>query len=556
MVLKWFQRAVVYQIYPKSYKDTSGNGFGDLNGITEKLEYLKKLNIDVVWLSPIFKSPNKDNGYDVSDYYSIMPELGTMDDFDKLLKKAHQLGLKIVLDLVPNHTSDEHAWFLESKTHTDNLYRDYYIWKKPANDGGPPNNWKAFFGGSAWTLDEKTGEYYLHLFTKNQPDLNWENPKVREQMHNIMKFWLDKGVDGYRIDVATLLSKDQNFNNIELTLGFRKIIENYYANGPKIHHYLSELNDEVMKHYNAFTMGEGVGVNDDLAHLYVAESRKELDMIYHFDVLEHNIVDGKFINPTKFDLINLKSIFRKWQKVFDQGGWIANALGNHDFARCVTRFGNDTKYHKESAKMLITMLATQNGTLNIYQGDEIGMTNVLFDDIKEVDDVYSINFYEENKISKKFSNEKALQMINNEGRDNARTPMQWSADNHGGFTTSNPWLKVNPNYTQINVAEQENDEFSILNYYKNLLALKKQYNVFSYGKLEEFEVNNPDFYGYIKSDNENKIAVFLSFSHCEIEINRKFNKKNFEILINNYNFVNIQSSKIILKPYQSLILTL
>ena len=373
--MDWFHKGIIYQVYPKSFNDSTGNGIGDINGITEKLDYLVYLNVDIIWISPIFESPNKDNGYDVSDYYAIAEDYGTKGDLENLICEAHKRDLRLILDLVPNHTSTQHKWFEASKKDKSNPYRDYYIWKEARADGSPPNNWKSFFGGSAWTLSEETDEYYLHLFTEHQPDLNWENPEVREGIYKVMNYWLDMGVDGFRIDVVTLLSKDQSFEDIDENLGFRKVIEDYYANGPKIHSYLNEMHNKVMKGRDAFTMGEGVGITSDNAHLYVDSNRNELDMIYHFDILENNIVDGKYEEVTKFDLVNLKSIFRRWQSVIDNNGWIVNAFGNHDFARMVSRFGDDSQYHKESAKMLITLLATQNGTLNIYQGDEIGMTN-------------------------------------------------------------------------------------------------------------------------------------------------------------------------------------
>jgi len=552
MKLKWFKREVIYQIYPRSFKDSNGDGIGDIKGITSKLDYIKSLNIDIIWISPIFESPNKDNGYDVSDYCSIMPEFGTMSDFDELLKEAHNQNLKIVLDLVPNHTSDEHHWFQEAKTSKDNPYRNYYIWKTPKSDGGPPNNWPSFFSGSAWTLDDNTGEYYLHLFTKHQPDLNWENPKVRESIYEVMRFWLDKGIDGFRMDVVTLLSKE--FKDIAADTGFRKVIEDYYANGPKIHEYLNEMNEKVMTHYDAFSMGEGVGVNQDNAHLYVAEDRKELDMIYHFDILENNIVNGKYDDITSFDLLNVKKIFRNWQKVMDNGGWIANALGNHDFARLVSRFGDDGKYREASAKMLITLMATQNGTLNIYQGDEIGMTNIDLKSIDEVNDIQSINFYNENLKSKKFTPDEALQMINNEGRDNARTPMQWNTENNAGFTNQNPWLQVNPNYTTINVESQIEDKNSILNYYRKILALKRENAVFSYGTLKEIEKENKHVFAYQKVSKDKDILVFLSFSKNENVIDYEFDyKKDYVMLINNYSFVTKTIESLTLQPYQSVI---
>ncbi|RRO13866.1 glycoside hydrolase family 13 protein [Flavobacteriaceae bacterium 14752] len=554
MNLNWFKKGVIYQIYPRSFNDSNNDGIGDLKGITSKLDYIKSLNVDIIWISPIFQSPNKDNGYDVSDYCAIMPEFGTMSDFDELLSEAHQRDLKIVLDLVPNHTSDEHKWFKQAKQSKNNPYRDFYIWKKPKPDGSPPNNWPSFFGGPAWTLHENTGEYYLHLFTKNQPDLNWENPKVRESIYEAMRFWLDKGVDGFRMDVVSLLSKDLNFKGVDPKIGFRKIIEKHYANGPKIHHYLHEMYEKVMKHYDAFSMGEGVGVTQDNAHLYVGEDRKELDMIYHFDILENNIINGKFEESSEFDLINIKKIFRNWQKVMTKGGWIANALGNHDFARLVSRFGNDKKYHKESAKMLITLMATQNGTLNIYQGDEIGMTNIHLKSIDQVNDVQSRNFYFENLETQKFSNDKALEMINNEGRDNARTPMQWNSEDQAGFSEHEPWLQVNPNYNIINVEQQINDSDSILSYYKTILALKKEHDVLSYGKFEEFEKNNKNIYAYTKTLGYQEIVVFLNFSQNENLIDYEFdNEKNYDILINNYRFVTKTLKNIELKPYQSLV---
>jgi oligo-1,6-glucosidase len=551
MKLNWFKSGVIYQIYPRSFKDSNGDGIGDLKGITSKLDYLKSLNIDIIWISPIFESPNKDNGYDVSNYCSIMPEFGTMSDFDELLEQAHEKNLKIVLDLVPNHTSDQHHWFQEAKKSKDNPYRDYYIWKKPKADGSPPNNWPSFFSGPAWTLDENTGEYYLHLFTKYQPDLNWENPKVRESIYEAMRFWLDKGIDGFRMDVVTLLSKE--FKDIKPNTGFRKIIEDYYANGPKIHDYLYEMNEKVMKHYEAFSMGEGVGVNQDNAHLYVAEERQELDMIYHFDILENNIVNGKYDEITTFDLLKVKEIFRNWQKVMDNGGWITNALGNHDFARLVSRFGNDNKYREESAKMLITLMATQNGTLNIYQGDEIGMTNINLESIEEVNDIQSINFYNENLETNKFTTQEALQMINNEGRDNARTPMQWSMEKNAGFTSGEPWLQINPNFININVEGQLDDSSSILNYYRRILTLKRENHVFTHGEIKEIEKNNEYVYAYQKRNKEADILVFLSFSETEIDVDYKFGTKNYDMLINNYSFVTKSFDKLTLMPYQAII---
>ena len=555
MNLNWFHRGVVYQIYPKSFNDTTGNGIGDLKGIVEKLDYLMDLHVDIIWISPIFKSPNKDNGYDISNYYAIDEEYGTIADLEKLLSEAHKRGLRIIFDLVPNHTSTQHKWFKASEKDRSNPFRDYYIWRKPGPEGGPPNNWQSFFGGSAWTFSGETHEYYLHLYTKHQPDLNWDNPEVRQHIYDVMNYWLEKGIDGFRIDVVTLLSKDRNFRDIDENLGFRKIIENHYANGPNIHNYLHEMYDKVMKDRDAFTMGEGVGVTSDNAHLYVDSNRQELDMIYHFDVLENNIVDGKYEEVTNFNLDSLKSVFRKWQTVIDNNGWIINAMGNHDFARMVSRFGDDEKYHEESAKMLITLLATQNGTLNIYQGDEIGMTNATLTSAEQIDDVEAKNFYKENTITKKYSDQVALNMINDQGRDNARTPMQWNTSEHGGFSSDKAWLAVNQNYTHINVANQQNTDTSILSYYKKILKLRREHEIFYCADLVEIDENNPCVYAYEKKKDSEKIIVFLSFSSKDEKIRYDFLPElDYHVMINNYENIQNNTNEVKLKPYQSIII--
>lgn len=556
MELTWFKKGTIYQIYPRSFNDSNDDGIGDLRGIIEKLDYIHSLHIDIIWLSPIFSSPNDDNGYDISDYCSIMPEFGTMEDFDVLLKETHKRGMRLILDLVANHCSDEHKWFEEARKSKDNPYRDYFHWKKPSIDGGPPNNWKSFFGGSAWELDEVSGEYYLHLFTKKQPDLNWENPKVREEIYNAMRFWLDKGVDGFRMDVIPLISKPDGYPDAP-DLGFRKIIEDVYANGPTVHRYLNEMNEEVISKYDAFSLAEGVGINEDTVGLYVNYDRKELDMLYHFDILECTIVNGKFEEVSPFDLVQMKHIFKKWRDAIHQTGWIANAMGNHDFARMVSRFGDDKKYHKESAKMLMTMLSTQNGTLNIYQGDEIGMTNISLLNIDEVRDIQSLNFYKENKITHKYTEELALEMINKEGRDNARTPVQWNGDEiNGGFSKVEPWLKANPNYKDINVAYQEKDPNSILNFYRNLLKTRKEHDVFVHGDFEEIEFNNPKLYIYKKKLGKEEIMVMLNFNSSEESFDAGSNINEVEVLVNNYENLDVENNNVLLKPYQGVILDL
>ncbi len=552
MKLSWFKKGTIYQIYPRSFNDSDNDGIGDLRGIIEKLDYLQELNIDILWLSPIFNSPNDDNGYDISDYCSIMPEFGSMEDFDELLQKTHDRGMRLILDLVANHCSDEHEWFKQAKKSKDNPYRDYFHWKKPSADGGPPNNWKSFFGGSAWEYDEASGEYYLHLFTRKQPDLNWENPKVREEIYNAMRFWLDKGVDGFRMDVIPLISKREGYPDAP-DIGFRKIIEDVYANGPTLHKYLREMNEEVVSNYDAFSLAEGVGINHNNAGLYINSDRNELDMLYHFDILECTIVNGKFEEVSPFDLVNMKRIFKRWRDAVHEKGWLANAMGNHDFARMVSRFGDDKKYWLESAKMLFIMQATQNGTLNIYQGDEIGMTNIKLCSVEEVKDVQSLNFYNENLETKRYSEELALDMINKEGRDNARTPIQWNDEINGGFSLNEPWLKSNPNHNTINVQKQDNDPNSILNFYRNLLMVRKEHDVFVYGDFEELEFENPDLYIYKKTYDNKSIMVVLNFSSTNTSFDIENNKYKNNILVNNYSDLEIESDAIQLQPYQGIV---
>ena len=555
MELSWFKRGTIYQIYPRSFKDSNDDGIGDLRGIIERLEYLKSLQVDILWLSPIFSSPNDDNGYDISDYCEIMSEFGSMDDFDELLRKVHEKGMKLILDLVANHCSDEHFWFKEAKKSKDNPYRDYFHWRKPSANGGVPNNWKSFFGGSAWEYDKESGEYYLHLFTKKQPDLNWENPKVRESIYEAMRFWLDKGVDGFRMDVIPLISKREGYPDAP-EVGFRKIIEDVYANGPKLHEYLKEMNEKVISKYDAFSLAEGVGINYENASLYIDYDRKELDMLYHFDILECTIVNGKFEEETPFDLVNLKGIFKQWRDVVHEKGWLANAMGNHDFARMVSRFGDDRKYWEASSKMLLLMQATQNGTLNIYQGDEIGMTNIVLGSIEEVKDIQSLNFYQENLETKKYSKELALKMINKEGRDNARTPIQWNDEGNAGFSAVAPWISVNPNYKDVNVKKQDHDPNSILNFYRKVLMTRKQNDIFVYGDFEEVDFDNANVYAYKKTFGNESIMVVLSFCNEPIYFRSDEKIVHTQVMLNNYEAIKIEEDSIQLEPYQGVILNL
>lgn len=505
----WWKEGVIYQIYPRSFFDSDGDGIGDLKGIIQKIDHIHKLGIDIIWLSPIYKSPNDDNGYDISDYYDIMDEFGKMTDFDVLLNEIHKRGMRLLMDLVVNHTSDEHKWFQESRKSKDNPYRDYYIWRPPVN-GGPPNNWPSFFGGNAWEFDEETGEYYLHLFTRKQPDLNWENEKVREDVYQLMRFWLDKGIDGFRMDVIPLISKRLEFEDTNLE-EFSEIIHKVYANGPRVHEFLKEMNREVLSKYDMVSIGEGVGISPEQANLYVGESRGELDMIFHFGhmFIDHG-VNGR-MDPKPYSLKEFFEIFENWDKALGNEGWGSIYLGNHDFPRMVSRFGDAENYWKESAKLLATLLFSLKGTPSIYQGDEIGMTNVDFQKIEEYRDVELLNAYRE--IQDSGRNKQAfLKTAQKQARDHARTPLQWAPLPHGGFTTGNPWIRANSNWKNINVAQQEADPTSILNYYKEIIQLRKMYPTLVYGDFEPIRIENPNVYIFDRKLEGETIRVILNFS--------------------------------------------
>ncbi len=542
----WWKEAVVYQIYPRSFKDSNADGIGDLKGINSKLDYLKDLGVDVIWLSPHFKSPNADNGYDIADYEAIMDEFGTMQDFDEMLAGIHQRGMKLIIDLVVNHSSDEHRWFQQARLSKDNPYRDYYVWKSQI-----PNDWISFFSGSAWDLDELTNEYYLHLFLKKQPDLNWENPKLRQEVYKMMRFWLDKGIDGFRMDVISVISKDQTFPDFpEGQFGDLA----YYANGPRIHEYLQEMNHAVLSHYDCMTVGEAFGVSADQAALYTAQDRHELNTIYHFDHAV-NRAENCFLNPDpEFKLNELKAIFKKWDKVISEGGWNSIYWGNHDNPRVVSRFGDSQKHHRESAKMLATVLMTLRGTAYIYQGDELGMTNCDFSSIDEYNDVQVLNAYkalvpnEEKSITQKF-----LKVCNQIARDHARTPMQWNDEPMAGFTDSTKsWLKINPNYKKINAEKQIEDENSILNYYKSIIKIRKQNPILVYGEYLDLRPRCNKIWLYVRQDEDGKYLIMNNFTaqKQDFEVKLKFNQK--ELLIANYAIKNDKSNqKFALKPFES-----
>ena len=438
MERQWWHSSVVYQIYPRSFKDSNGDGIGDINGIREKLDYLKELGIDVIWLSPVYKSPNDDNGYDISDYYDIMDEFGTMEDMDNLLKEANERGIKILMDLVVNHTSDEHKWFIEAKKSKDNEYRDYYIWRDSV-DGNEPNDLGSTFSGSAWQYDETTGQYYLHLFSKKQPDLNWENEKVRNEVYKMMNFWVDKGIGGFRMDVIDLIGKVPD----EMITG----------NGPKLHEYLQEMNKAALEGKDLLTVGETWGATPDIAKLYSNPGRKELSMVFQFEHIGLDQIEGKEKWDVKsLELLDLKKVLSKWQTELEGQGWNSLFWNNHDLPRIVSRWGNDKEYRIESAKMLATLLHGMKGTPYIYQGEELGMTNVRFDDINDYNDIESLNMYKD-RLSKGYSHNEIMESIYAKGRDNARTPMQWDDSENAGFTTGTPWLAVNKNYDKINAKQ-------------------------------------------------------------------------------------------------------
>ncbi|MEO0777914.1 MAG: alpha-glucosidase [Bacteroidota bacterium] len=508
----WWKESVIYQIYPRSFNDSNGDGVGDLRGIIEKLDYLQELGIDIVWLSPIYQSPNDDNGYDISDYYGIMDEFGTMADFDELLAGIHQRGMKLLMDLVVNHSSDEHAWFEASRQSKDNPYRDYYFWR-PGKNGGPPNNWQSFFGGSAWRYDPLTEEYFLHLFTKKQPDLNWENPRVRQDIYRMMRFWLDKGVDGFRMDVIPLISKRLDFADVDHD-DFGRIVEEVYANGPRVHEFLQEMHEEVLRHYDIMTVGEGPGIGTVEAPLYVGEGRRELNMIFHFGHMFIDMGKGGRLDVVPFDLVAFKRIFTDWHHAMGEHSWINVYLDNHDFSRMVSRFGNDGKYRVASAKLLALLLLTMRGTPCIYQGSEIGMTNVAFPSLDDYRDVEIRNAID--KCRAEGGDEEALlRAIQHAGRDNARTPIQWDASPQAGFTTApEPWIKVNPNYPEINAAAVVADPNSIYYTYRDLLALRKQHPTLIYGDYRIVAAEHPQLFAYYRFAEAGEYFVALHFGEA------------------------------------------
>ncbi len=545
MSKKWWKEAVAYQIYPRSFMDSNNDGIGDLNGIVSKLDYLKNLGIDVIWICPMYKSPNDDNGYDISDYQDIMSEFGNMSDFDNLLSEVHKRGMKLIIDLVINHTSDEHEWFIESKSSKDNPKRDWYIWSE-GKEGKEPNNWESIFKGSAWEHDEKTDEYFLHLFSKKQPDLNWKNSEMRNEIYKMINWWLDKGIDGFRVDAISHINKEEglldmpNPENLEYVSSFEK-----HMNVNGIHEYLNEIKINTFDKYDIMTVGEANGVKAEEADLWVGEEEGKFNMLFQFEHLD-------LWNSSDFNLPNLKKVWNNWQTNLDKTGWNALFVENHDVTRVVSAWGNDTSFLNESAKALGLAYFMHKGTPFIYQGQEIGMTNVKFDIIDDYDDVRTKNEYNE-KINNGEAPSEVLKYIWETSRDNTRTPMQWSNEDNGGFTKGKPWMKVNENYKNINVGNQLSDENSIFNFYKNMIKIRKENECLIYGKYNLILESDSQIFAYERTLEDSKFLVICNISNENAVYDYDNNKLSYNnLLLSNYNVLNHEDTyKLELKPWES-----
>lgn len=546
----WWKKSVVYQVYPKSFYDSDGDGFGDLNGLCEKLPYLEKLGIDVIWLNPIYKSPQVDNGYDISNYREIEPKLGTMEDFDHLLAEAHKRGIRILLDLVVNHTSDKHPWFEEAKKSKENPYHDYYIWKDKV-----VNNWGSSFGGSTWEYVEEVGQYYLHLFAKEQPDLNWENPKVREDVYDILRFWLEKGIDGFRMDVITLISKDPAYPDGPIIQN--KAYGSYYAgcaSGPKVHDYLQEMNQEVLSKYDVMTVGEAPHTSADEAMPYTAADRHELNMVFHFDHMHLDYDENGKYAKNRVKLTDLKQVMTEWQeKMQSCNGWNSLYWSNHDQARAVTRFGNESpEYRVISAKMLGTVLHMMQGTPYIFEGEELGMTNAFFDKIEDYRDLEAIDTFKDFTGRKGFSAKDTLELLRLKSRDNARTPMHWDDSKNAGFTNGTPWIDVIGNYKEINVKECLEDKNSVFYYYQKLIQLRHEMPIITDGVYELLDEENEKVYTYLRKGENETLVIIANFTDETISyhVDNKVQAKDSELVISNYEDAPEKfSNEITLKPY-------
>ena len=553
MKKNWWKESVVYQIYPRSFKDSNGDGIGDIPGIIEKLDYLKELGVNVLWISPMLESPQDDNGYDISDYRRIYNEYGTMEDYEKLLEEAHKRGIKILMDLVVNHTSDEHNWFIESRKSKDNPYRDYYIWREPVN-GKEPNNWGSAFGGPAWEYDPQTEMYYLHLFSRKQPDLNWENEKVRQEVYDMMKFWCEKGIDGFRMDVISMISKDQRFPDGEMNNGLYGDFGPYCVHGPRVHEFLQEMNQKVLSKYDIMTVGETAGVTIEEAQKYAGDDRNELNMVFQFEHVESGCGDYGKWTTAKYDFKEFKNIMIKWQEELQGKAWNSLFLGNHDQPRSVSRFGNDNPVYREtSAKMLATCIHMMQGTPYVYQGEELGMTNIYFDKLEDYRDIESINYFKEFTESGLMTPEHMMKCLMLRSRDNARTPMQWDDSKQAGFTEGEPWIKVNPNYKKINAAQQLEDPDSVFHYYQKLIRLRKEKDIIVYGEFEPLYREDEQIFAYTRKQDQEKLLTVCNFSdkNAEVEVPEEF--KGAECLITNLGRKEFER-KIVLNPYEAFVL--
>jgi oligo-1,6-glucosidase len=545
----WWKEGIIYQIYPRSFKDTSGNGVGDLQGIIQKLDYIESLGVTMVWLNPIYESPNDDNGYDISNYRAIMKEFGSMEDFDELLEGLHKRGMKFIMDVVVNHSSDEHEWFQQSRSSRDNPYRDYYHWW-PAEKGKPNHRWSFFDENSdAWKYDKQTDAYYLHYFSQKQPDLNWENPKVRQEVYDIMKFWAEKGVDGFRLDAFQYVSKDITFPPFPegYDVDVPSVIE-YHGMGPHIHSYLKEMNEQVLSKYDVFAVSEGVGSTLQDAHDLVDKDRKELQMAYHFEATD------MVTTLEKCTLAQFKESFTKWDKSFAEKGWIAIYLSNHDQSRFINRYGSDKPAFKDySAKLLNTFILSMRGTPYTYYGDELGMTNIGFTKIEQYKDIAAINGYTKAATDGE-DLDHYLKKLNLLSRDNGRTPMQWDDTNNAGFSSETPWLPVHENHTTVNVATQQNDHNSVLNHFRKMVALRKDNLLLVYGEYEIIKEEHPTIYAYSRTLDDEQMKILLNFSESISKINLLDLGLYKEVLINNYNELLIDKNTITLQPYQAVVL--
>ncbi|MFD1359444.1 alpha-glucosidase [Fictibacillus halophilus] len=524
----WWKEAVGYQIYPRSFQDSNGDGIGDLKGIIQRLDYIKDLGIDVIWICPMYKSPNDDNGYDISDYQDIMEDFGTMEDFDALLNEVHKRDMKLIIDLVLNHTSDEHQWFIESRSSKDNPKRDWYIWRD-GKDGKEPNNWESIFSGSAWEYDEKTDQYYLHVFSTKQPDVNWENPEVREALYDTVNWWLDKGIDGFRIDAISHIKKREGFPDMPNPKN-EKYVSSFdmHMNQKGIHTFLQEFKDRTYANYDVMTVGEANGVKIDEADLWVGKEQGKMDMIFQFEHL--GLWDAE-TNP-ELDIVELKKVLTRWQKGLEKEGWNALFIENHDKPRVVSTWGNDEEFWYQSATSMGAMYFLMQGTPFIYQGQEIGMTNVQFDSIDDYDDVAVKNMYRI-KREEGVSHEDIMAVIWASSRDNSRTPMQWNSAENAGFTNGTPWMKVNPNYTEINVEKQEQDKNSILNFYKKMISLKKENEIFTYGTYDLLLEDDKQIYAYTRTLGEEQVVVITNLSKVEAEFETELSLNSENLLLAN-----------------------